>query len=89
MPAIENFPVTSDQPFFSARRAWAITKSNDDELAYVTKGLYVGGSGDVAVRMYDGTDVTFVNVAAGTVLPVMVKRVLSTGTDATDIVGLA
>jgi len=89
MAAIENFPTTGDQPFYSARRAFAITKNDDNELAYVTKAIYVGGAGDVAVRMYDGTDVTFAGVAAGTILPIMVKRVLSTGTDATNIVGLA
>lgn len=89
MAAIEIFPTAGDQPFFSARRAWAITKNDDNELTYVTKGLYVGGDGDVAVRMFDGTDVTFANVPAGTILPIMVKRVLATGTDATSIVGLA
>lgn len=89
MAAVELFPLTGDQPFFSARRAWAITKNDDNELAYVTKGLYIGGAGDVAVQMYDGTSVTFVGVVAGSVLPIMVKKVLSTGTDATNIVGLA
>lgn len=52
------------------------------------RGLYVGGEGDVVVRLYeDDTDVTFKAVPAGTVLPVLVKAVRST-TTATHVVGL-
>ena len=54
----------------------------------VTRGLYVGGLGDVAVRMADGTSVTFSNVANGTLLPIQVDKVLSTGTTATLILAL-
>jgi len=54
-----------------------------------TRGLYVGGAGDVAVTMAeDGNNVTFVGVLAGSILPVQVTKVLSTGTTATNIVAL-
>ena len=53
-----------------------------------TRGLYVGVSGDVAVTMSDGTEVTFVDLAAGIEHPLSVIEVKSTGTNATSIIGL-
>lgn len=71
-----------------ASSAFAITKSDATVFAQPTRGLWVGGTGDVAVRMLDQTTVTFVGVPAGVYLPVRVDKVLSTGTSATNIVGL-
>lgn len=66
-----------------------ITKSDSTVLAPPARAIYVGGAGDLAVRMSgDATTPTFVGVAAGTVLPISVDKVLSTGTTATSIVGL-
>lgn len=53
----------------------------------VFNALYVGTTGDVAVVTKEGTTVTFQNVPVG-ILPVAVTKVLSTGTTASDIVGL-
>jgi len=50
--------------------------------------LYVGGAGDVRVLTSSGADLTFVGIAAGTFMPVQVKRVYATDTTATDIVAL-
>lgn len=47
---------------------------------YAARALWVGGDGNVAVRTSAGDDVTFVGVLAGTVLPIRVRRVLSSGT---------
>ena len=54
----------------------------------MTRALYVGGAGDLAVRMADGTRARLRRVPAGTLLPVRVARVLATGTSATRVVGL-
>jgi hypothetical protein len=51
------------------------------------RGLYIGVTGNVAVMWEDGTTVTFPNVPVG-ILPVMVKKVLATGTTASGIVAL-
>jgi len=51
------------------------------------KGIYVGGAGDVAAIDYDGTTVTFVGVAAGTVLPIR-PRDITTASTATNMVAL-
>lgn len=45
--------------------------------------LYVGGAGNVAVTTIGGDDVTFNAVPIGTVLPVQVLKIKSTGTTAT------
>lgn len=67
-------------------RAFAITAGASD-LTYVTRGIYVGGAGDVTVTMRDdGASVTFSDVPAGTILPIRVKKV--TAATASDLVGL-
>jgi hypothetical protein len=53
-----------------------------------TDDLYVGGTGDVRVRMRGGNDVTFAAVPTGTVLPIRVTRVFLTGTTATNIIAM-
>lgn len=52
------------------------------------RGIYVGVSGDVAVKDDAGNSVTFVGVAAGVIHAISTDRILNTGTDATDIVAL-
>lgn len=64
-----------------------VTKS-DATILPPTRAIYVGGAGDVAVTMADGTTGTFSAVVAGSVLPIQVTQVLSTGTTATLILAL-
>ena len=65
-----------------AENAFAITPHDTNELTYVTRGLYLGVSGDVAVTTSNGDEVTFLNMAAGIIHPLRVKIVKDTGTDA-------
>ncbi len=67
---------------------FAVTPSDSADLAALTRGLYVGVSGNVKVDMEDGTTLTFVGLAAGMIHPLRVKRVYSTLTTATSIVGV-
>ena len=69
----------------SAYGAAAVTKS-DSTVIPTTRGLYVGGAGDVAVRHANGDLVTYSAVPAGTDLAIQVDKVLSTGTTATLII---
>lgn len=72
----------------SYRGAFAVTKSDSTILEGV-RGLYVGGAGAVAVVLRDRvTSVIFSAVPVGTILPIEVTQVLSTGTDATLILAL-
>lgn len=69
-----------------ASNAVAITKS-DETTFNATRAIYVGGAGDIKVDMAGtGTAVVFVGVPAGTLLPIRVTRVYSTGTDASSMV---
>jgi len=59
----------------------------DLELAHVTRALYVGVGGDLTVQMRDGGHATLLNVPAGSLLPLRVRRVLPAST-AGGILGL-
>ena len=69
-----------------ANDAAAITKS--DSTAVDFDAIYVGGTGNVAVRTARGSTVTFSAVPAGSILPIKVDRVMDTNTTATGMVGL-
>lgn len=67
----------------------AITPSDTTVYDPEIYAVYVGGAGNVAVVAADtGTSVTFVAVPVGTILPIRVTKVLSTGTTATNLVGM-
>lgn len=70
----------------SATGAVAVTPSDAATISPAPVCLYVGTQGNVAVEMADGTTATF--VGAQGVLPAQVRRVLATGTTATDILAL-
>lgn len=71
-----------------ARRYFAITPHDSDNEANVFRGLYVGTTGDVVVVDEGDNATTFTAVPAGTVLPIIGKRVNSTNTTAENLVGL-
>lgn len=78
---------TSDSTV-SSYSAAAVTPS-DSTVILVTRALYVGVGGNIAVGMgYDSSQVTFVNVPTGSILPIQVSQVLATGTTATNIIAL-
>lgn len=68
--------------------AAAVTPSDATDLLKVTRGLYVGGAGDLKVTMASGQVVTLPAVPVGTVLRLSVRHVWATGTTATNIVTL-
>lgn len=67
--------------------AFPITPA-DSILTTKARALYIGTGGNVTVLTSNGSSVTFSNVVAGTILPVSVKQVSSTGTTASNIIGL-
>ena len=77
----------STTPDSCAVNCIAITPADSDLVAPV-RALYIGGSGNVKINDTGNGAVTFVAVQAGTILPVMARRVYATGTTATNIVGL-
>ena len=71
-----------------ATNADAVIPADGADLGFVSRALYIGGGGDVRATMLGGQVVTFKALAAGSILPVRVARVMATGTTATHIVGL-
>lgn len=71
----------------SAYGSFSITPNNDKDLQAITRALLVGGAGDVSLIMDDGSALTITAVDDQR-LPLRVRRVMSTGTTATGIVGL-
>jgi hypothetical protein len=85
----DNFAAHNTGLTSPADNAFAITPHATDLLPFVTRGIYIGGAGDLAVVMENGgtTVITFKDVPAGTLLPIRAKRV-TTASAATHIVGL-
>lgn len=68
--------------------AFDVTPHDTNDLAIGATAVYVGGAGDMKVDTSLGQTVTFVGLGTGVILPVRVSRIYSTGTTATDIIGL-
>jgi len=64
----------------------AVTKSDSTNFSQES-AIYVGTGGNIAIECWgSSTSVTYTNVPNGTWLPVSARKVLSTGTTASDIV---
>ena len=76
------------QPF--TRGGAALTKSDSASVTTPHTALYVGGAGDLNVILAnDGTTETlFKAVPVGTILPIQIKKLMSTSTTATLVVPL-
>lgn len=67
----------------------SITPDDNAVFSPTYRALYVGTAGNVTlVPRNQTTAVTFWGLQDGTILPVSVKQVLSTGTTANQIIGL-
>ena len=84
MPNSEQAVRTIDHGQLSAV---AVTPS-DSTTFNQTRAIYIGGAGNIAVTMADGTAITFNALAVGVVHLLSVKQVKATGTTATNIVAL-
>lgn len=84
------FENAADSLIAPAKSAYTISPNDNADLPSATKAIYVGNEGDVTLRAIDDdSDVLFRNLAAGTVLAVRARAIRSSGTTATDLVGLA
>lgn len=72
--------------------SYPVTPADGTDLPFVnsqgTKGLYIGGGGNVNVNLAGGGTAVLTGVVTGQLLPIAVTRVLSTSTTATGILGL-
>ena len=81
----ERYANSIEAPAF---RAAAVTPNDSADLTNTSRALYIGGAGNVQVTTAGGDTVTFTGLAAGTILPVRVRRIWSTSTTATTILAL-
>jgi hypothetical protein len=89
MPIIDKNARLNDSTDYPARSLRAITPDDDNDLDYVPKAIWVGGAGDLTVICFeDGSPVTLVGCQDGQIVPIRAKRVMATGTDATDLVAM-
>jgi hypothetical protein len=89
MPAADNFSSNQSGLDSPGYKGFTVTPHDTNELTFVTRGVWVGGAGDLVVIFAgDSVAVTLVGVPAGTLLPIRVKIIKSTSTTATSIVGL-
>lgn len=69
----------------------SVTPSDSTDLTGA-RAIYVGGTGDVALKTIHGASnsaaVTLAAVPVGTIIPIQITRVMSTGTTATNIVAI-
>jgi len=85
----DRFSGVMDSVSSPATRGVAVVVHDVDALGDIPKALFVGTAGDVVARgVGGGVDVTFRNVAAGSILPFRAQYVRATGTTAQDIVAL-
>lgn len=90
-PVPDTFPGGPRQLVYPAAHAVAVSPSDSTALPFVSRGIYVGGTGNLAVVMQGDTTttaVTFASVQAGSLLPIRVTYVMNTNTTATNIVAV-
>ena len=71
-----------------AENAVAITPDDSNDLATMSRALFIGGAGNLVVVMKGGQTVTFYNLAAGSILSIRAARVKASSTTATNIINL-
>ena len=71
-----------------AGRYAVATPSDSADLAFVSRAIYVGGDGNIMAVSPEGQAVPFMNVPAGTLLPIRCARINLTGTTATNLVAM-
>lgn len=85
-------PLTGINAIVPAASAKTVSPSDSVNFVSVTKALFVGTGGNIAVVLVGEGDsskvTTFTNVLGGTILPVQATRVNSTSTTASNIVAL-
>lgn len=70
-----------------AAHAFVPTQSDTEECEFITRAIYVGNGGSLKVTMAGGEVVTFSGLLTGTLLPISVKQVWTTGS-ASGLIGL-
>jgi len=73
----------------TATKAVAIVPNDTNQLTAPCYGIYVGGTGNIALVTKKDDDVVFYNAQAGQTIPVQASIVKATGTTATNLLALS
>lgn len=77
-----------NDPTWPSGKVFAVTPHNSTNFTKEVRMLYVGVGGNIVVVNLDDSTTTFINVPGGTHIgPFFIKRVNSTSTTATSLVG--
>lgn len=88
MPPVKTMNLKADNTA-PAEDYFAITPHDSTDFTQgPIRGFYVGGDGNVVCVTMDGTAVAFTGVKGGMYYPFRCKRINSTNTTATGLVGL-
>ena len=68
--------------------SFSISPDDNADLAIDAYGIWVGGGGDIDIIHPDGTNTLHKNVPGGKAHPFVARRIKSTLTTATDLVGV-
>jgi hypothetical protein len=71
-----------------ATKGFSVTPSDSVNFTTEARALYVGGTGNVSLVTIEGDVLVFNSVPAGSILPVATRRVNSTNTTATNMLGI-
>lgn len=85
MAALDRFPNAEDV-LSPAMNAFAVAPNDGADIAFVSKRLFVGTTGNVKLTTVGGQTVTYNAVPSGTYLQVRASRVFATGTTASNII---
>lgn len=62
-----------------------IVPDDTQDLAFMSRGIYIGGAGNLVCVTVSGSVGVLVGLVAGTILPIRATRVMATGTTATNL----
>ncbi len=65
-----------------------IVPNDTADLAFCTRGLYVGATGTVVAVLISGDEIVLNEAQAGSIYPLRIRRVKATGTNAAGLIGL-
>ena len=87
MPAEDHFKYQDVAPAGPINHAFTISPSDQNDLPHVTRSIYVGTGGDLAVVTNNGETVIYKNLPSGYEKQGEFKKVLVAGTTAEDLIG--
>lgn len=87
MTATDTFENNAAGLISPLENSFSITPHATNELEFVTRAIMATGAGDIEVVLKGDSSSIVIPFAAGEMRALRVKRVISTGTDATGIIG--